>query len=114
MNVEIAGSAKDDLERFEDPVRETFYSKIDSIEKNLNIGATPKQAFDKYLSGNMNPVLQISLGRDYRAWFIEGKYLDDKKYSGDEIYCFKILTKKEAQKLTEKIPEATDFLQSLL
>lgn len=113
MDVEITGSAKDDLERFEKPVRETFYSKVDSIEKNLKLNATPRQAFDKYLSGNMNPVLQINLGRDYRAWFIEGKYLDD-DYEEGSIYCFKVLTKKEAQKLTKKIPDAVTFLQSLL
>lgn len=113
MKVEITETAKGDIERFEEPVRDTFYSKVKSIEKNLNLGATPQQAFDKYLGGNMNPVLQINLGRDFRAWFIEGKYLGD-KYSTEEIYCFKVLTKKEAQKLTDKIPDAITFLQSLL
>lgn len=114
MDVEITGAAKEDLKRFEKPVRETFYSKTDSIEKNLNLGATPSQAFDKYLGGNMNPVLQINLGRDYRAWFIEGEYLEGESFSEDTVYCFKVLTKKEAQKLTEKIPDAITFLQSLL
>jgi mRNA-degrading endonuclease RelE of RelBE toxin-antitoxin system len=74
MDIEVADAAKKDLDRLPNPVRDTFYSKVESTEKNLDIGATPKQAFDKYLSGNMNPVLQMNLGRDFRAWFIEVIY----------------------------------------
>ena len=112
MDIEITDAAKKDLERLPNPVRDTFYSKVESTEKNLDIGATPEQAFDKYLSGNMNPVLQMNLGRDFRAWFIEGKYIDN--LGEGSIYCFKILTKKEAKDLTGKIPDAVTFLQSLL
>jgi mRNA-degrading endonuclease RelE of RelBE toxin-antitoxin system len=112
MDIEVADAAKKDLERLPNPVRDTFYSKVESTEKNLDIGATPKQAFDKYLSGNMNPVLQMNLGRDFRAWFIEGKYIDS--FNEDLIYCFKVLTKKEAKDLTDRIPDAVTFLQSLL
>jgi mRNA-degrading endonuclease RelE of RelBE toxin-antitoxin system len=110
MEVKVTDIAEEDLERLPNPVRDTFYSKIDSTEKNLGIGATPKQAFDKYLSGNMNPVLQMNLGRDFRAWFLEGKYLKDRE--DGKIYCMVVLTKKESEELTGKITDPVSFLQS--
>ena len=112
MKVEVTDIAEEDLERLPNPVRDTFYSKVDSTAKNLEIGATPKQAFDKYMSGNMNPVLQMNLGRDFRAWFLEGKYLEEK--DDGKIYCLMVLTKKEAKKLTRKISDPVSFLQSAL
>ena len=110
MGIEVTDLAEEDLERLPNPVRDTFYSKIDSTEKNLRIGASPKQAFDKYMSGNMHPVLQMTLGRDYRAWFLEGKHLV--KREDGKIYCMMILTKKESKKLTKKISDPISFLQS--
>lgn len=110
MEIEVTETAEEDLERFSGKVRDTFYSKVESVEKNLNIGASPEQALDKYLSGNMNPVLQMNLGRDFRAWFLEGKYLDEK--ADNKIYCLMVLTKKEAKKLTKKINDPVSFLQS--
>ncbi|AOV94788.1 hypothetical protein AQV86_02580 [Nanohaloarchaea archaeon SG9] len=110
MEIKVTETAEEDLERFSSRVRDTFYSKVESIEKNLGIGASPGQALDKYLSGNMNPVLQMNLGRDFRAWFLEGKYLDEK--DNGKIYCLTVLTKKEAKKLTKKISDPVSFLQS--
>jgi len=105
----VTGTAEQDLASHPETVVETFLSKIDEIEKNLHIGAEPGQAFDKYLSGNMHPVLQMNPGRDHRAWFIEGVYvggLDD-----DRIYAWRILTKKEAKKLTGKIVDPIVFCE---
>jgi len=110
MEIEVTDLAEEDLERLPNPVRDTFYSKIDSTEKNLRIGASPKQAFDKYMSGNMHPVLQMTLGRDYRAWFLGGKHLVNRE--DGKIYCMMILTKKESKKLTKKIGDPISFLQS--
>lgn len=110
MGIEVTDIAEEDLERLPNPVRDTFYSKVESIEKNLEIGATPKQAFDKYLSGNMNPVLQMNLGRDFRGWFLEGKYLEG--LEDGKIYCLMVLRKKESKKLTRKISDPISFLQS--
>jgi mRNA-degrading endonuclease RelE of RelBE toxin-antitoxin system len=111
-DIEITETAKQDLERLDSRVQDTFYSKIESIEKNLGIGATPRQAFDKYLSGNMHPVLQMNLGRDYRAWFIEGTKVDIARFDEDNIYCMMVLTKTEAKKLTDRIGNVLDFLIS--
>jgi mRNA-degrading endonuclease RelE of RelBE toxin-antitoxin system len=110
MEIVVTDLAEEDLERLPNPVRDTLYSKIDSTEKNLDIGASPSQAFDKYLSGNMNPVLQMNLGRDFRSWFLEGKYL--KELEDGKIYCMMVLTKNEAKKLTGKISDPVSFLQS--
>lgn len=110
MEIEVTDTAEEDLERLDNQVRDTFYSKINSTEKNLGIGASPGQAFDKYLSGNMNPVLQMNLGRDFRAWFLEDKYIE--KFEDGKIYCMMVLTKKEAKKLTRKISDPVSFLQS--
>jgi hypothetical protein len=110
MEIEVTDTAEEDLERLPNPVRDTFYSKIKSIEKNLDIGASPKQAFNKYMSGNMNPVLQMNLGRDFRAWFLEGQYLNDRE--DDRIYCMMVLTKKESEDLTGQLNDPVSFLQS--
>jgi mRNA-degrading endonuclease RelE of RelBE toxin-antitoxin system len=111
MEIEITETAEQDLERLDNLVRDTFYSKVQSIKKNLDIGASPGQAFNKYLGGNMNPVLQMNLGRDFRAWFLEGKYLPD-NFDENTVYCMMILTKKEAKSLTKKIKDPVSFLQS--
>ena len=101
-----------DLAELPERVEDTFYSKRESTEKNLNIGAEPGQAFDKYLSGNMHPLLQMNLGRDYRAWFVEGEYIDE--LEDNTIYCVKILKKPEAKKLTGKIRNALEFVERVL
>jgi mRNA-degrading endonuclease RelE of RelBE toxin-antitoxin system len=110
MKIEVTDIAEEDLDRLPSSVRDTFYSKVESVEKNLGIGATPEQAFDKYMSGNMHPVLQMNLGRDFRVWFLEGKYLENQEEGS--IYCLMVLTKKEAKKLTKKIRDPISFLQS--
>ena len=99
----LTGRAVRDLAELPGKVEDTFLSKKDSTQKNLGIGAEPVQAFDKYLSGNMHPVLQMNLGRDYRAWFIEGEYIDS--LDDNKIYCIKIMKKPEAKKLTGKNQE---------
>ena len=110
MDVVVTDLAEEDLERLPSAVRDTLYSKVESTEKNLGIGASPGQAFDKFMSGKMNPVLQMSLGRDFRAWFLEGKYLDGME--NGSIYCLMVLTKKESKELTKKISDPVSFLQS--
>ena len=110
MEIEITETAMKDLTQLPDKVAETYLSKRTSIEKNLNIGAEPEQAFDKYLSGNMHPLLQINLGRDYRAWFIEGEYIEN--LEDDKIYGWRDLTKKEAKKLTGKVRDPLSIFES--
>jgi hypothetical protein len=58
-----------------------------------------------------HPALQMNLGRDFRAWFLEGKYLPD-NFDENTVYCMMILTKKEAKSLTKKITDPVSFLQS--
>lgn len=105
MEIVLTSEAESDLDRLPEEVRDTFFSKLDAVEKNLRIGASPGQAFDKFLSGNMHPCLQMNLGRDYRAWFVEGKHLES--CVDGKIYCVRVLSKKEAQDMVDKIP---DFL----
>lgn len=112
MQVEVTKIAEEDLEELPDEVEDTLRSKIRSTQKNLNIGASPGQAFDKYLGGNMNPCLQMNLGRDYRAWFVEGQYLD--QLEDDTVYCVAVLSKNEAKKMIDKIPDFLIFLESAL
>lgn len=104
--------ALEDLAELPEEVEDTFLSKKESTEKNLNIGAEPGQAFDKYLSGNMHPFLQMNLGRDYRAWFLEGEYIED--LEDEKIYCLKIMRKPEAKKLTGRIRNALEYAESFL
>ena len=111
MDVVLTPKAEEDLERLSEEVRDTFFSKVSATEKNIDIGASPGQAFDKYLSGNMHPALQMNLGRDYRAWFVEGQYLDG--FEDSKVLCVRVLTKKEAQKLTSRITDFLSFVQSL-
>ncbi|QGA79966.1 hypothetical protein [Candidatus Nanohalobium constans] len=110
MGIEVSDRAMKDLVDLPDEVVETYLSKKDAMEKSLNIGATPRQAFDKFLSGNMHPVLQINLGRDYRAWFIEGEYIEN--LEDDKIYGWRVLNKKEAKKLTGKIRDPLSIFES--
>ncbi|MFB6213260.1 MAG: hypothetical protein ABEJ07_01730 [Candidatus Nanohaloarchaea archaeon] len=110
MEIEVTERAMKDLAALPDKVVETYMSKKDAVEKNLDLGATPRQAFDKFLSGNMNPVLQMNLGRDYRAWFIEGEYVEE--LEDDAIYGWRVLTKKESKKLTGKIRDPLSIFQS--
>lgn len=111
MEIELTPEAEKDLEKLPDEVQETFFSKLEAIEKNMGIGASPSQAFDKYLSGNMHPALQINLGRNHRAWFIESKYLPESKE--EKVYCVKILSKESSLKLTEKIKDFVSFVENL-
>ncbi|PSG98535.1 MAG: hypothetical protein BRC29_00220 [Nanohaloarchaea archaeon SW_7_43_1] len=110
MEIEVTERAMKDLVELPDEVGDTYLSKKDAIEKNLSLGASPRQAFDKFLSVNMNPVLQINLGRDYRAWFVEGGYVEE--LEDDTIYGWRVLTKKEAKKLTGKIRDPLSIFRS--
>lgn len=105
----VTETAQQDLAEHPESIADTFLSKVESTEKNLNIGADPGQAFDKYLSGNMHPVLQMNLGRDYRAWFIEGARVNG--LDADAIYAWRVVTKKEAKKLTQKITNPHAFFE---
>lgn len=112
VKIVLTERAVRDLAELPPEVEDTFLSKKDSIQKNLKIGAEPGQAFDKYLSGNMHPILQMNLGRDYRAWFLEGEYIDS--LDDGKIYCVKIMRKPEAKKLTGKIRNVLEYVESFL
>lgn len=110
MKIEVTERALKDLSKLPEKVTETYLSKKEDLSKNLSLGASPEQAFDKFLSGNMHPVLQINLGRDYRAWFVEGSRVE--KLDDDTIYGWRVLTKKEAEKLTNTIRDPLSVLES--
>lgn len=112
MDIVVTPNAQEDLSNLPEEVVDTFLSKKQAIEKNLSIGASPDQAFNKRMSGNMHPILQMNLGRDFRAWFVEGKYINSEKVDKD-IYCLKVLTKKESKKLTGSISNALAYFQSV-
>lgn len=114
MELKKTDMAKKDLQRLPDEVNDTFDSKADDVQRNLNIGLDPDQCFNKRLSGNMHPILQMNLGRDYRAWFIESSRLNIDWFEENTIYCIMILTKKEQQKLTPKIRDPLKFIQNRL
>jgi len=114
VKLEKTDIAEEDLKRLEPDVRDTFESKSEAIKKNLGIGATPDQAFNKRMSGNMHPILQMNLGRDYRAWFIEGGRLDVEWAEKHKIYCTMILTKKESKELSQKINDPVRFIENRL
>lgn len=93
-------TAEKDLKELPGFVKETFLNKKAEAEKNIDMGEA-SMVFDKYLSGSMHPVLQMNLGRNYRAWFIEGKYVE--KLDGNKIFTWRVLSKKEAKKIVRKI-----------
>jgi len=100
MEVHISDGANVDLEQLPVLVGETFFNKLEDIRTALDLGASPAMAFEKYLSGPMHPLLQMKLGRDHRAWFIEGKHvpcLED-----DTVLCLAILSKKDAQEAARR------------
>lgn len=112
MDVVITRRAEKDLSRLPIEVEDTLMSKKEAAEKNMGLGADPGQTFDKYLSGNMHPLLQMNLGRDYRAWFIEDRHMEDGE--GLRIYAVRVLSKKEAEKLSNRITDARAFARSFL
>ncbi len=112
MQVAVTDKAEDDLAVLPRHVEETFFSKIETVETNLRLGAEPGQAFDKYLSGNLHPLLQMNLGRDYRAWFIEGRHLPLRDEDG--VYALRVLTKKRAEELSGKITDVLAFARSFV
>lgn len=99
MEIEVTEKAMEDLSELPKEVTDTFLNAKKTAESNLNLGATHRMAFGKYLSGNMHPILQETLGRDYRAWFIEGDRIN--KLSDGKIFCIRILTAKEAHKIED-------------
>ena len=99
MEIEVTETALNDLAELPEEVGSTFLNAKRTAESNLEMGATPRMAFEKYLSGNMHPILQETLGRDYRAWFIEGNRIKD--LQDGEIFCIRVLTAKEAHKIED-------------
>jgi len=93
-------------------VDNTFFNAKNTAETNMgDLNATPRQAFEKYLSGDMHPFLQEKFG-DYRAWFVEGDKID--QLENGEIYCIRVLTAKEAHKIEDSSMTFDDIVQSAL
>jgi len=99
MEIEVTETALTDLSELPKEVESTFLNAKRTAESNLDLGATPRMAFEKYLSGNMHPILQETLGRDYRAWFVEGDRIRD--LPDGEIFCIRVVTAKEAHKIED-------------
>jgi hypothetical protein len=111
-NIEITEKAENDLVELPSKVEETFFSKVKAADKNLELDASPQQTFNKRMSGNIHPFLQMNLGRDFRAWFIEGDYLE--QLESGKIYAIKVMTKKDSKKLTGRIQNALAYARSVL
>ena len=99
MDIELTEKALEDLSELPKEVTDTFLNAKNTAESNIDLGATPRMAFEKYLSGNMHPILQETLGRDYRAWFIEGDRVES--LENDKIFCIRVLTAKGAHKIED-------------
>lgn len=99
MSIELTEKALEDLSELPEEVTDTFLNAKKTAESNMDMGASPRMAFGKYLSGNMHPILQETLGRDYRAWFIEGERVE--KLDDGKIFCIRVLTAKEAHKIED-------------
>jgi mRNA-degrading endonuclease RelE of RelBE toxin-antitoxin system len=111
-NIEITETAENDLVDLSSKVADTFFSKVKAYDKNLELNATPQQTFNKRLSGNMHPILQMNLGRDFRAWFVEGEYIEE--LEDGAVYALKVMTKKDSKKLTGQIQNALAYSRSVL
>lgn len=109
--IEITNKAEDDLASLPSEVEETYFRKVQEADKTLQLGAAPRQVF-KGLVGNMHPFLQMTLGRDYRAWFLEGRHLE--LLEEDIIYGLKVLSKKEVKRLIRRIQNGLAYAQSVL
>ena len=110
--IQLTEQAQKDLSFLPEKVVDTYLEKKDDAEDDLNeyANAEPGQVFNKRMNDNMHPMLQINMGRDHRAWFMEEKHLDIKSDSEhDIIYGIRALTKKEAKKFTRKIRDARAF-----
>ena len=99
MEIELTERALKDLSELQEEVTDTFLNAKNTAESNMDLGATPRMAFEKYLSGNMHPILQETLGIDYRAWFIEGDRIES--LENNKIFCIRIMTAKEAHKIED-------------
>jgi len=111
MKIKLSDRADEKLDQLPDHVEDTLLNKVDDIQTALDLGASPAIAFDKYLSGPMHPILQINLGRDYRAWFIEGRHISI--IADDTVLCLTILSKKEATKTAQREDSATLLREAL-
>ncbi|MFB6209175.1 MAG: hypothetical protein ABEJ56_03480 [Candidatus Nanohaloarchaea archaeon] len=111
-HIEITETAENDLVELPPKVEETFFSKATAADRNLELNASPQQTFNKRMSGNMHPFLQMNLGRDFRAWFLEGEYLET--LEDGKIYALKVMTKKDSKKLTGRIQNALAYARSVL
>jgi mRNA-degrading endonuclease RelE of RelBE toxin-antitoxin system len=97
MELVIKTSAESDLERIKEKEDvERVLKKLSDIEDRLELGVEPGTAIEKRLSGNWSPMLQQRVG-DYRLWFVEGSKTENG--SNDEVYCIRILSKDDQQKL---------------
>ncbi len=110
--ITVLPSAMDDLSELPQAVADTFYSAKDTAETNMGLGADPGQVFEKYMSGNLHPFLQMTLGRDYRAWFLEGTYLAE--LDDELVYCLKVMTANEAHELADRISDSLAFARRVL
>lgn len=112
--IEVTDLALQDLSELPKEVEDTFFNMIDTAEGNLGLGAAPNQVFEKYLSGDMHPLLQEKLGRDYRVWFIEGGRIDREEFEDGRIYCVRVLTKPQAEEIEASSRTVHEVLEPVL
>lgn len=112
MEINMTDKAMQDIAGLPEEVDDTFFNAKRTAETNIgDLNAEPRQAFEKYLSGDMHPILQEKFG-DYRAWFVEGENVES--LEDGEIYCIRVLTAKEAHKIEDSSKTFDDIVQSAL
>ncbi len=71
-----------DLENLPDQVESTLENKTNNFEQNLELGLSPSNIF-KAMSPPWKPLLEMNLGRNYRAIFIESSHIPENKLPED-------------------------------
>lgn len=75
MEIRVHERVHEDLRKVPDMVGDTLEKKVKDMQSALDMGASPAMVFEKYLSGDLHPILQKKLGRDHRVWSIEGRWI---------------------------------------
>lgn len=90
-------SAEQDLEEIkEKETVERILSKIEEIEKMIEMGIEPTTAVEKRLKNEWSPMLQQRAG-DYRIWFVEGSKTE--RGEDHKLYLVRVLSKHDQEKL---------------
>jgi hypothetical protein len=85
-----SSNLEEDLEKLPAQVEKTLYNKSGDFEQNLSMGLEPEKIFKTMISP-WKPLLEMNLGRNYRALFVESNKLPNEKLPEDLIDGTKIV-----------------------